>query len=179
MKNALITMLVLCIAVSGFAQGKKKTFTECGSVSKYYALYGDVITFKCDTVVLLSLTAYGRLDSSYVELHKLSGRMATVTDSLTVASKKLYEAKAIEYTALSNNFADFRRATTNHLDSVNKDMAVIKKDMAAANVQLDSAYKHIVKSQNLVKREKRKIWWRNAGYIGVGLALGLLVAILK
>lgn len=175
MKTILGTILILLFGSAISAQNRNKIYDGCLEIRKYYAFKDDVITFQCDTVLLLNLNTYRVLDSAYSHLYKMSNALVAKTESANVLLIKQYDEKSRAYDALDIEFSKFRDVTRGHIDSISSDMKKVKDKMINAKSKLDSTDAYISTSMMKIEDSQKKQFWKNIKYGAIGFALATVV----
>lgn len=179
MKSKLTAVLLMSIGpVLVMAQNKKKAYTDCAGVKRYYAMKGDAVTFSCDSVVLLNLKTYHALDSSYIHLHTVATNLVMKTDSASFIYRKLFDDKSKQYDELKQEFLQFRDSTSHYISSVSVRLDTADRHIVSAKTQMDNGLKSIDTAIGNINKSNNKKWWDRliAGAIGFAFAGVLFVA---
>lgn len=170
-----ITLFYFSLTTGSIAQPKKFKFTDCASLKRYYAMKGDVITFNCDSILLLNTKSFRYLDSSYFHLKKVSNSLIIETNAESLTYQKLYEDKTKQYQLLTDDFANFRLSTTDHIDSIDKQLEGVKDNLINTKKELDSASTAIAKAMDDINKARSNQKWTNIKWGGIGFGLATLV----
>jgi hypothetical protein len=172
-----LTALLFFVGIYS-ARAQQSEFNDCNGNYSYYAMKGDVIVFKCDSVLLLNPKALGELKIAYANLRGLSTEIVSKTDASSILYKKLFDDKKKEYDTLFRSYQDFRASTANHLDSINQNVTKVNSTLSESKIKLDSIQTNLNKAIASIKAPIKRDFLTNLkwGAIGFGLALIVFVA---
>lgn len=177
-----LSMLILFSTTKIVAQTNTiKYYNACNENKNYFALKGDTVVFKCDSIRLLNAKAYSTLQDAYFRLYSTSNQLVIKTDSAGLIYKNLYEEKSRDYNNLKSTFEQFRINTENHVLAIDTNVLAIKTNTMEAKNQLDSTESLIKSSVKEIKDISNNMWRTKlkAGAVGfLGAALLLLPIII-
>jgi methyl-accepting chemotaxis protein len=179
MKYISILILLLLITSSSLAQGKRKTFSDCLGLKRYYVSKGDTVIFKCDNILLLNQRSFKMMDSSYVNLRELSTSLVSKTDSASLIYKRLYDDKSKQYDQLFDDYSKFRESTSGYINSISADLTKVNGNLIDTKAELKSANDAIAKAVGNIQDSQNKQFMTKLKWGGIGFALAATVFLLS
>ncbi len=172
-----ITILsFFCYSPSAYSQNKRR-FTDNRAIKRYYARAGDIITFTCDSVLLLNKPSYRALDSAYTNLHARFYQLVAMSDSSNLVSKSLFESKSAQYAALKESYAQLRDSATLHVQIVNDKVEAMQQELLHTKSNLNDATQSVQVAATQIEKSNKQKWKSKlaGGLIGFGLASSLFI----